>query len=47
MENSSSAQLSPFEVDVSGIQRPANIRTEKDLEIEIGKISETLKDTCK
>jgi len=34
-------------VDISGIQKPSNIRTERELEIEISKICETLKDNCK
>lgn len=49
MENSNNATSgasNPYYVDLSGISKPNNIRTERDLEIEIAKICETLKDTC-
>ncbi len=41
------AASGPLKMDVSHLQRPNNIRNDKELEIEITKICEVLKDTCK
>ena len=37
----------PYAVDMSNISVPKNIRTERELEQEVTKICDTLKDTCK
>lgn len=37
----------PYLVDLSNLRRPTNIRSDKELEAEVSKICETLKDTCK
>jgi hypothetical protein len=41
------ATTGPLKMDVSHLQRPNNIRNDKELESEIAKICEVLKDTCK
>ena len=55
MENSSHMNYSdasqgaaggPLKIDTSNLQRPNNIRTDKELEVEINKVCEILKDTC-
>ena len=43
----SQQQQQQYQIDLSLITKPTNIRTERELEVEITKICETLKDTCK
>lgn len=45
MEASNFAEHS--QLDLSDLTKPTNIRTERELEQEVSKICETLKDTCK
>ena len=56
MENSSHMNYSdasqgaaggPLKIDISNLQRPNNIRNDKELEGEINRVCEVLKDTCK
>ena len=34
-------------VNIQGLKKPSNIRNDKELEAEISRVCETLKDTCK
>ena len=51
MENSTTSSGCGFnniyQVDMTGIKKPNNVRNDKELEAEISKICEILKDTCK
>jgi len=41
------AGLPEGKVNIQGLHKPSNIRNDKELEGEISRICETLKDTCK
>ena len=41
------SSLQQYRIDVSGLSKPTNIRSDRELEIEISKICDILKDTCK
>ena len=41
------AGLPEGRVNIQGLKKPSNIRNDKELESEITRICETLKDTCK
>jgi hypothetical protein len=46
-DGSASYTANPYLIDVSLLKKPTNVSSDKELEVEVTKICETLKDTCK